>query len=374
MESNYIEFEFNDTQVGNETYWEGLASQPTSTAETVAKAFAYSVLFIVSIFGNSSMLWAVRTDPRLKTTTNILIANMAVGDLLLTLNEMLLSIVNIIRGSDSWVIPGQLGIALCKVFQFLSDVSFGVAIYTCVFIAVDRYCAVARPFKRTFSGNRLKYIIAFIWLFPAVISSPVLYTYKTLTESGLQYCIEDLFTPSIFALKLLKAHYICTSLLVTFLPVVLIVSLYVMIVVAMYKHRPPPTSTTQATRRLKQNKKILKMSVTIVTLFCVSWWFAEILALMYKFSNILHDSMPPIAVQNLYFTAVFIIMSSCTHQFFIFLFFVDTYRENFKRIFSRCFGVCCKNGLLRYGSTSVRTFKTTKGASIINAREGAGKN
>jgi len=48
----------------------------------ILKVIVYVVLFVVEIFGNSFIIHCVRTDNRLKSTTNLLVANMAVSDLI----------------------------------------------------------------------------------------------------------------------------------------------------------------------------------------------------------------------------------------------------------------------------------------------------
>lgn len=353
-EVNFTEFNVT-TEFSNESFWDVPTFPPLTLTAQVTKTFAYTVLLFISIFGNASILWSVYIDPRLKTTTNFLIANMALGDLLLTF-DMVFTMVKIIRDSESWVIQGEVGLALCKLLQYLSDVSFGVAMYSCLFIALDRYYAVAKPLKGNFTKTKLKYVVAFIWGFSAVISTPVLYSFKTVYNEDQQlHCIEDWLSHSTLTTAILEAHFVLTSVIMTFVPVAIVICLYVMVVVAMYQH--PIPSTAHVARRRKQNQKVLKMAVSIVVLFCTSWLFVEILSLLYKYSTILDDAMTLKAINDLYFAAVFIILSSTTHQFFIFLVFVDSYRENFKKILMGCFR-CGKKTLIlnSSNSTSVRSF------------------
>ncbi|XP_031564054.1 substance-K receptor-like [Actinia tenebrosa] len=137
------------------------------------KNFALVLLLMVSLTGNTLILWAIYEDKRLRTNTNILIANMAVSDLIFPLVSVP-TIVVALNFNRKWLIGGDFGVAICKLVHFLGEISFLISIYSCIFIALDRYYAVAHPFKGGFSRSRLKYIIPGIWIFSGLVTSPYL--------------------------------------------------------------------------------------------------------------------------------------------------------------------------------------------------------
>ena len=50
--------------------------------------------------------------------------------------------------------------------------------YSCVFIAIDRYQAVARPLQGGFGRSRLKRIILVIWVSAVFVNVPFLYGFN----------------------------------------------------------------------------------------------------------------------------------------------------------------------------------------------------
>jgi hypothetical protein len=143
-----------------------------SFPQKMTKTIAYCLVFLVSLTGNVLVIWAIYRDKQLRTNTNILVANMAVSDLVYSLVAIPQRFLDInLSGYGRWLINGNIGLALCKILPFLQTVCLAVSFYSCIFIAVDRYHAVAHPFRGGFSRSRLKYIMPGIWIFASVMFS-----------------------------------------------------------------------------------------------------------------------------------------------------------------------------------------------------------
>ena len=112
------------------------------TAQIVGKTFAYTILFFVSLIGNSFIAVIVHRSQTLRKPINFFIVNMAMSDLLFSILicpwELAQLYVN------SWLTSGSLGQALCKLAP-LVDISSVVSIQSLVLIAVDRFGAVVFP-------------------------------------------------------------------------------------------------------------------------------------------------------------------------------------------------------------------------------------
>ena len=87
------------------------------TAEKIGKTFAYCLIFIVSVAGNTVIGLIVYKTKTMRKPINFLIVNMAMSDLLfpIFLIPRLIQMLYI----DSWLIGGPLGQALCKLVTFL---------------------------------------------------------------------------------------------------------------------------------------------------------------------------------------------------------------------------------------------------------------
>ena len=132
-------------------------AQPSScfnpTAERVGKTFAYCVLIVISLAGNTFIGIIVYKTKTMRKTTNFFIVNMAISDLLLSifLFPWILTGLYVDSGLNS----GPLGQALCKLRHFLPYASLTVSIQSLVLIAVDRFGAVVFPLRSPFISSKL---------------------------------------------------------------------------------------------------------------------------------------------------------------------------------------------------------------------------
>ena len=68
-------------------------------AAKVCKTLAYCLLLVVSLLGNTLIVMVVYRDNKMRTTTNLLIVNMAVSDLLVPIFAMSRANVEILYGN-----------------------------------------------------------------------------------------------------------------------------------------------------------------------------------------------------------------------------------------------------------------------------------
>lgn len=102
----------------------------------------YISIFVVAMFGNGIVCYIVISSPRMKTVTNFFIANLAVGDILMSLFCVPFSFVSILLLAY-W----PFGSVLCHLVNYSQAVSVLVSAYTLVAISVDRYIAIMWPLR-----------------------------------------------------------------------------------------------------------------------------------------------------------------------------------------------------------------------------------
>ena len=110
-----------------------------SISVKATKAACYTVLMLLSFFGNAAVIAIVAKTRQMRTTTNYLIANMAVSDLLLSAFAVPREMTELFIGFQGWLFHGLFGAVLCKTVYFFQDISTAVSIQSIVVITLDRY-------------------------------------------------------------------------------------------------------------------------------------------------------------------------------------------------------------------------------------------
>ena len=157
-------------------------TQPSScssnpTAEKIGKTFAYCLIFIVSLAGNTLIAIIVYKTKTMRKPINFFIINMAISDLLFPI----IVIPGVIQDlyTDSWLIGGPLGQALCKLFYFFADLSGAVSVQSLILIAVDRFGAVVFPLRSPLISSKLcPFFILATWIVAIAVNSPELFVNK----------------------------------------------------------------------------------------------------------------------------------------------------------------------------------------------------
>ena len=121
------------------------SSLPNTTARKIGQTFAFCLIFVVSLVGNSFIGIVVYKTQTLRKPINYFIANMALSGLLYPIVVAPVFIVMFVDGSS--LQRGPFGQVLCKLVTFFWLVSIIVSIQSLVLIAVDRFGAVVFPLR-----------------------------------------------------------------------------------------------------------------------------------------------------------------------------------------------------------------------------------
>ena len=134
------------------------------STQDIVFSVLYSLIVLLGVVGNGLVIIIVRKAPSMHTTTNYLLMNLAVADLL-----TLLFCPGLYDYALSGVrLEGFWGDLICKLFagNAIVPITINVAVLTVCTIAVERYLALLKPFrsKLRITEGKVKYVVAVLWL------------------------------------------------------------------------------------------------------------------------------------------------------------------------------------------------------------------
>ena len=240
------------------------------TAEKVGITFAYCLIFILSMAGNTLIGIIVYKTTTMRKPINFFIVNMAMSDLFYPI----IIIPKVIQTlyTDSWLVGGPLGQAFCKLVYFLPGLSSDVSIQSLVLIAVDRFGAVVFPLRSPLISSKLcPFFILATWVVAIAVNSPVLFVNKLVEHPEGLFC--ERHWNEVFGESSSYENYIVSYMVVfIFMPLVLIAILYIIIYLKLKSQKIPGEQSANAGQQRQQRERnVLKMAIAIVLGFAVCW-------------------------------------------------------------------------------------------------------
>ncbi|XP_073250508.1 allatostatin-A receptor-like [Porites lutea] len=298
----------------------------------VGATVAFSLILVVSLVGNSLIVLIVYKTPTLRKPINMLIANMAMSDLLYPIFLFPVKLVDFQVGS--WLIGGTLGQAWCKMYAFLADISTLVSIQSLVLITVDRYAAVVVPLRSPFISRKVcRCLIVGTWVLAAAFHSPYLFNFNLVEYQEEERCMnqwEVIFGgTSSFDIYLLSGF-----IFFFYIPFVVLVILYSKILIKLKGQvHPGEKSASAEEQRKRRNRNVLKMTVAIVVAFFICWIpFSIQLVTSYFVPKITLDCKFWVS----YYVAYFMAYTNCAINPIICLTFSSNYRQALRRLVNCC--------------------------------------
>ena len=239
---------------------------------------AYAIIFVISLVGNTLLIYLPLKIPHLKTTTNLLVANMAVADLMITFFAIPYCIMYLYQ-QNIWI-PGRVGDITCKIAQYLLALSIAASILTHVVITIERFFCIVLPFKRTPFVKKSKISYYFIWCSSFMLMSPYLVVYGSVPfQDGYSYC-----TVKYEHLNTLQIYFCLVFILLYIIPLLFIATLYTFVCRKLWSHKVPGIRPlTSIPNREAHNRKTVKMLIILVTAFALCWLPAHVMHLLMYF-------------------------------------------------------------------------------------------
>ncbi|KAG8174922.1 hypothetical protein JTE90_020201 [Oedothorax gibbosus] len=286
--------------------------------------FLFGIIIIVGLIGNAFVVIVVTCNPQMRSTTNLLIFNLAIADLLFIVFCVPFT-------AWDYSLPyWPFGDIWCKIVQYLVIVCAYASIYTLVLMSLDRFLAVVYPItsisirteRNAYFAISLMWIVIFICCIPALQAHGELYYEFAYTQYSV--CVFLATHGYNFA-----AFQICFFLSSYIIPLILIFCLYLSMLRRLWFGVTP--SGRMSAESVKSKKRVTKMVVAVVVMFACCWCPIQIMMVL-KGLKAYGLSRTSILIQIT--SHVLAYMNSCLNPI-LYAFLSDNFRKAFWKVIYR---------------------------------------
>ena len=314
-----------------------------SWAMTVALTSVAAVIAALDLFGNVIVIYVIRARTPMRTTIDLLIANLAAADLLMI--PVIAYLVKFFYIQFDWF-GGIMGQITCHLALLLHALSVLSSVCTLSAISIDRFCAVYFPLKKILTKSRVKLIIALIWLLSIACALPECLAARVFLVKDNYICVPDWKDSA-----LSSANYTLIFVVLSYVsPLVTTTTLYLLIGVRLWRSVAPGHQSEEGIERIKvTRRKPTKMLFCIVLVFALCWLPLQSAELMRRFT-------PNVYWLRIPFNVVIVLpwfgVANSAINPFIYPIFCEKFRLEFKRILC---SLCYKEVYRKKSETSVFT-------------------
>ncbi|XP_028513120.1 nociceptin receptor-like [Exaiptasia diaphana] len=324
----------------------------------------YLLVQVFGLTGNALVITVVRKSRSMYTTTNVLLVNLAVADIL--------TLVTCPRNGYLLAITldhpkGLGGDILCKFLtgNAIVGISMTVSSVTLTVLALERYRALLRPLNRhlVVSLENVQYVISGIWIMSLIVNIPDFIENK----------YSDRFVKCVcpFSLEVVKdstVHVACTVFFIGIVPFLVLAFCYTQILRGIFFTKEI-CSQTMNFQDLENKKRLarLLLSVTIAFYICYIPYGAYFVYLLIQQRKIIIQYYDTHYLLLKLFE--FLLVCSCTLNPILYAFQSSNYRNGFKEACS----CCCTRKKIRLRTSialvSTRRIGCETGAEIVSFRK-----
>ncbi|CAL8118310.1 unnamed protein product [Orchesella dallaii] len=293
----------------------------------IAAHILYNIILILGLIGNGCVV-LIFTFRKLKfrKLPTPLLANLAVGDLLITVFCLETSYLSLLW--QYW----PFGKFLCYALSPVKPIAVFVSCYTLIALSVDRYMGVKNPLKNRLSNKYVRWTIALIWILAVFTSIPsglfTAYEIHLLTELPRcgEYAWESEIKEMIYDIALITLQFL--------IPVVVLIYTYTRISIVVCRNRAVRHRMTQGhgTSRKQKSLRTVRMSLMVVLGYTFAWLPYNLVSLLAKYNRELgeSDNFPYVFV-----ACHWLAMSHSVYNPIIYFWLNDSFRITVLELFCR---------------------------------------
>ncbi len=255
----------NLTTNDSNDYFGFVIPEPTPQYEIAA---IMTFITIIGLLGNASILFIILRHSKMRTTTNLLVANLAVGDFTYFILHPPLHLYYF------FTLDFPFGSALCKLTVFAQNASEGISVFTLTALSIERYYAIVRPMQLHTSRTPYRTIVItiVIWLLSLALASPTLEMAESISTwyQGKSMC-QSLPTHMEKKAKIFKLFNFAINFAI---PMLIITLFYSLTALQLMRSVRAPKSGVHAQCGEAQRKSRMKLALVVLSLvigFAICW-------------------------------------------------------------------------------------------------------
>ena len=335
MHGNFSNFTIAESQEGEPIPFEKIVA--------IVVPIIFGIIAVLGFAGNLLVMIVVISNKQMRNTTNLLIINLAVADLLFI-------VICVPFTAAGYAMPRwPFGTAFCKIYQYMINVTAYASVYTLVLMSLDRYLAVVHPIcSMTIRTERNAYIVIILsWVVIMLINIPNLIDY-----TQLNYVFNGENRSACLNLKIVQDEsngrvvYGCFFAFSYVLPLTSVCILYGFMLRRLLYGGVP--GGNQSAESLRSKKRVTRMVVMVVVIFALCWLPINVI-LMVKYFGTYPESIAFVGLQIASNCIAY--MNSCVNPL-LYAFLSENFRKSFRKL------LCCYNSFqpvkLEYERTNAR--------------------
>ncbi|XP_037557677.1 tachykinin-like peptides receptor 86C [Dermacentor silvarum] len=299
----------------------------------------YALLFgsvvAVAVVGNALVVWAVLAHRSMRTTTNCFLVNLSLADAMTATFNAVFNLVYMLE--SHWAF----GLPYCVFSNFLANLTLASSSFTITAMSVDRYFAIVRPLCGRPRRRRSVVTLCAVWSGSALLSLPTLLYSRT---RSYRYGDHSVRTVCLLVWPDGRLHgsfadyvYNILFLVLTYaVPVATMVVTYSRMSWVLWGSRCIGEFTEHQQLALRNKQKVVKMLMTVVILFTVSWlpYHAYFIYLFHHPGAAYAD-----CIQHVYLAMYWLAMAHTTYNPIVYY----CMNQRFKRYFRRFLCFCVRS-------------------------------
>jgi allatostatin A receptor len=280
----------------------------------------FGIIIVIGLIGNALVVVVVSANKQMRSTTNLLIINLACADLLFIIFCVPFT------ASDYVLTYWPFGDVWCKIVQYLIVVTAHASVYTLVLMSLDRFLAVVHPIKSMSvrTEHHALICIGVLWVVIVVTAVPVYYTHG---ERHYDFYSEEhivcIFLNEEYQWEVFQISFFVTSFV---LPLALICGLYLCILLRLWRGAAPGGRVSAESRRGK--KRVTRMVVIVVVTFAFCWCPIQIILVLKSLNKY---EITTFSVMAQIISHVLAYMNSCVNPI-LYAYLSENFRKAFRKV------------------------------------------